>query len=92
METSVKPHSKTAGHLPETPHDNLPAAADDFDEHEDHDEFDGESAPAAAETDFSPISLRLGDDCRGQRLDKALSALLPQFSRARLQQWIDDGL
>ncbi len=89
METSVKPHSKTTGHLPETPHDPQPDAMDDFD---DHDDLDSSPAHAAANSDFSPITLRLGDDCRGQRLDKALSGLLPQFSRARLQQWIDDGL
>ncbi len=82
METRVKPHSKTAGPQPET----LSEALDDFDDQDDVD------APAASESDFSPIELRLDDASRGQRLDKALSTLLPQFSRARLQQWIDDGL
>ena len=86
METSVKPHSKTAGHLPEEPAE-MPA--DVIDEFDDQDELDALPAPG---NDFSPITLRLDDACRGQRLDKALSALLPQFSRARLQQWIDDGL
>lgn len=82
----MKPHSKTAGHLPEEPAE-MPA--DVIDEFDDQDELDALPAPG---NDFSPITLRLDDACRGQRLDKALSALLPQFSRARLQQWIDDGL
>lgn len=29
--------------------------------------------------------------CRGQRLDKALADLLPDFSRSRLQGWLRDG-
>ena len=85
METSVKPHSKTTGHPPA----GAQPASDEFD---DHDDLEALAASEAAEDDFSPLTLRLGDDSRGQRLDKALSALLPQFSRARLQQWIDDGL
>jgi 23S rRNA pseudouridine1911/1915/1917 synthase len=28
---------------------------------------------------------------RGERLDKALAQLLPQYSRSRLQQWIEEG-
>ena len=34
---------------------------------------------------------RIASDLAGRRLDLALAALLPQFSRGRLQQWIDDG-
>ncbi len=86
METSVKPHSKTAGQMPEDP---AAMSADAIDEFDDQDELDALPAP---HTDFSPITLRLDDAIRGQRLDKTLSVLLPQFSRARLQQWIDDGL
>ncbi len=41
---------------------------------------------------LDPISLRLDAGSQGVRLDKALSALLPQFSRGRIQQWIEDGL
>nr|WP_233556248.1 RluA family pseudouridine synthase [Noviherbaspirillum sedimenti] len=39
----------------------------------------------------APIALRLGDEAGGERLDKALSKLLPQYSRSRLQQWIEAG-
>jgi 23S rRNA pseudouridine1911/1915/1917 synthase len=35
-----------------------------------------------------PIELRISPDCAGQRLDQALSQLLPRYSRSRLQQWI----
>ncbi len=33
----------------------------------------------------------LPDDCALQRLDQAVAAQLPQYSRARLQQWIKEG-
>ena len=39
----------------------------------------------------TPIELRLGSEVCGERLDKALSKLLPQYSRSRLQQWIESG-
>lgn len=38
-----------------------------------------------------PRACRLGADLGGQRLDQALAELLPEFSRSRLQQWIDEG-
>ena len=34
---------------------------------------------------------RIADELAGRRLDQALAELLPQFSRSRLQQWIDQG-
>ena len=63
-----------------------------MDELDDQDDLDAMQATDSGANDFSPITLRLDAASSGQRLDKALSALLPQFSRARLQQWIDDGL
>ena len=39
----------------------------------------------------SPITLKLTPAFCGVRLDKALSQLLPEFSRSRIQQWIDAG-
>ncbi len=36
------------------------------------------------------LRLVLPSTCAGQRLDQALSGLLPQFSRSRLAQWIRD--
>jgi 23S rRNA pseudouridine1911/1915/1917 synthase len=41
--------------------------------------------------DLSPIELKLTDEFCGVRLDKALSQLLPEYSRNRLQQWIEAG-
>lgn len=57
--------------------------ADDFDD----DQSDGdENGPG-----LEPLTLRLDDEVIGQRLDKVLSGLLPEFSRSRIQQWIEDG-
>jgi 23S rRNA pseudouridine1911/1915/1917 synthase len=36
-------------------------------------------------------SRTVGDECSGMRLDQAAVRLFPEFSRARLQQWISDG-
>lgn len=38
-----------------------------------------------------PLVLKLTPQFCGVRLDKALSQLLPQYSRSRLQQWIEAG-
>lgn len=40
---------------------------------------------------LAPISLQLDDNARGIRLDKVLSTLIPQYSRSRIQQWIEGG-
>jgi 23S rRNA pseudouridine1911/1915/1917 synthase len=42
--------------------------------------------------DLSPISLKLTAEACGERLDKVLSRLVPQYSRSRIQQWIEAGL
>ena len=41
--------------------------------------------------DLSPIHLQLKPDACGQRLDKVVAGLVPQFSRSRLQLWFDGG-
>lgn len=41
--------------------------------------------------DNGPITLKLGDEECGERLDKVIAKLIPQFSRGRLQQWITAG-
>ncbi len=53
----------------------------------DEDESAVPATPAAAQ----PIEIRLDSRFCGQRLDKALSQLLPQYSRSRIQQWIEAG-
>jgi len=42
-------------------------------------------------TDLSPITLKLTPEFCGVRLDKVVSQLVPEYSRSRLQQWIDAG-
>ncbi|MCC2955388.1 RluA family pseudouridine synthase [Massilia sp. IC2-477] len=41
--------------------------------------------------DLSPITLQLDSSACGQRLDKVIAGLVPQFSRSRLQLWFEDG-
>lgn len=50
-------------------------------------EGDGSSVLSAME----PITLKLAPDVCGDRLDKVIARLVPQFSRSRLQQWIEAG-
>ena len=37
------------------------------------------------------IECRIPADCAGMRLDQALAALLPSYSRSRLQRWLKSG-
>lgn len=39
----------------------------------------------------APISLKVTESACGVRLDKVLSQLIPQYSRGRIQQWIEAG-
>jgi 23S rRNA pseudouridine1911/1915/1917 synthase len=55
------------------------------------DESDAEFAPEDSSTDLAPITLELTPDACGQRLDKVIAGLVPQFSRSRLQLWFDAG-
>lgn len=52
---------------------------------EDADEF-GNGA-----VELAPITLQLEPESCGVRLDKVLATHLPQYSRGRLQQWIEEG-
>ncbi len=40
---------------------------------------------------FQTHRIELPVDFAGRRLDQALAALLPQYSRTRIQRWIEDG-
>lgn len=55
----------------------------------DADALDGDVDESALAS--TPIELKLNADVCGTRLDKVLSTLVPQYSRSRLQQWIDAG-
>ncbi|HEY4210570.1 MAG TPA: 23S rRNA pseudouridine(1911/1915/1917) synthase RluD [Steroidobacteraceae bacterium] len=46
---------------------------------------------AAAGAEFRTHELNLGPELVGLRLDQALAKALPQYSRARLQSWIEAG-
>lgn len=58
-------------------------------------EFDAEIEELDESEDIlpetAPITLTLTSNDCGERLDKALSRLIPQYSRSRLQQWIESG-
>jgi 23S rRNA pseudouridine1911/1915/1917 synthase len=60
---------------------DLAAAPDHAGLDGDYDEDDG----------LAPIELELTPEACGQRLDKVISGLVPQYSRGRLQMWITDG-
>ena len=61
----------------------------------DIDDADSGEEPDAAddllEPLLPPIELALSAEDCGIRLDKVLSRLVPQYSRSRIQQWIDAG-
>jgi 23S rRNA pseudouridine1911/1915/1917 synthase len=73
---------------------NDPAAQFDDDVIEDAEDFDVTALANAPDLapDLVPLSLTVGLEHRGTRVDKVLSQCLPQFSRSRLQQWIEAGL
>lgn len=54
-------------------------------------DWDGGDDADASGADISPIELKLTPDDCGVRLDKVLSARVSQYSRSRIQQWIEDG-
>ncbi len=54
-------------------------------------DFDGMDEADGDLLDVPPIELDLTPAVCGIRLDKVLSTLVPQYSRSRLQQWIDAG-
>jgi 23S rRNA pseudouridine1911/1915/1917 synthase len=54
-------------------------------------DFQDEDEEDSAALETSPIVLKLTDQACGVRLDKVLSQLVPQYSRSRIQQWIDAG-
>ena len=50
-----------------------------------------EEADSSYAFDATPIIFKLDDDVCGDRLDKVIARLIPQFSRSRLQLWIASG-
>ena len=58
-------------------------------------DFEGLADTEEVDEDFSSavenIELKLTSEVCGERLDKTLSKLVPQYSRSRISQWIEDG-
>ncbi|MEJ0004279.1 MAG: RluA family pseudouridine synthase [Pararobbsia sp.] len=48
-------------------------------------------ATLATAADEAPRAARMPAELAGERLDKALAKLFPQYSRSRLQAWLEDG-
>jgi 23S rRNA pseudouridine1911/1915/1917 synthase len=55
------------------------------------DDSDADFAAPEGDGSAEPITLHLGEDACGQRLDKVIAGLVPQYSRSRLQLWFDGG-
>jgi 23S rRNA pseudouridine1911/1915/1917 synthase len=54
-------------------------------------EIDGIDEIDIGFAEAEPIHLKLADEACGERLDKVLAGLVPQYSRSRIQQWIEAG-
>ncbi|HAT33895.1 MAG TPA: RNA pseudouridine synthase, partial [Janthinobacterium sp.] len=68
--------------------------ADPLSDHAPEDGFDidftADDADDAVDS-MAPIELELTPVACGQRLDKVIAKLVPQFSRSRMQLWMDAG-
>jgi 23S rRNA pseudouridine1911/1915/1917 synthase len=96
MTTSVKRNtrtkkqtSQTAIEEPSAMIDGVALLIDDTDEDDIEDAADASTNADIPATES--ITLRLTDEICGQRLDKVISQLVPQYSRSRIQQWIEAG-
>lgn len=68
------------------------ALDDEFATDEGEGEFNSEvPAAAPAAPDFVPLYLEVDSASHGERLDKLLARHFSEFSRSRIQQWIEDG-
>jgi 23S rRNA pseudouridine1911/1915/1917 synthase len=75
-----------------TPKPNLADSAfDSLSDHGAEDAFDGDFAADDAFEIMAPITLELTPDACGHRLDKVIAQLVPQYSRSRLQLWLEAG-
>lgn len=63
------------------------AGLDDFDELN----TVAEAVPRGEPADMVPVLIEVDSADHGERLDKLLARRLPEFSRSRIQQWIDSG-
>jgi 23S rRNA pseudouridine1911/1915/1917 synthase len=68
-----------------------PNSAEQLSDEEFDAEFEGDLLHGEAGDPLAPIELELTPEVCGERLDKVVARLVPQFSRGRLQQWIEEG-
>ena len=54
-------------------------------------DFDADFEGDISGDPLAPIELELTPEVCGERLDKVIARLVPQFSRGRLQSWIEEG-
>ena len=54
-------------------------------------DFDADFEGETLGDPLAPIELELTKEVCGERLDKVVARLVPQFSRGRLQSWIEEG-
>lgn len=55
------------------------------------DDFGDDAASAVTPQDLMPLTLEVDSAAHGERLDKLLARHFSEFSRSRIQQWIEDG-
>lgn len=67
-----------------------PATDNEIDDIEEIDEVD-EVGNLSQALEMPPIHIDLTPSACGERLDKVIAKLIPQFSRSRMQQWIAGG-
>ncbi len=77
--------------LPDSAVDTASLADDFVDDLFDDSESEHDSDSAGSTFNATPIIFKLDDEVCGERLDKVVAKLIPQFSRSRLQQWIASG-
>ena len=54
-------------------------------------DFDADFEGDLTADPLAPIELELSKSDCGERLDKVVARMVPQFSRGRLQSWIEEG-
>lgn len=85
-------HSVNAPISTDINHINSPEILSDDESDEFGEDWASEGiADGPAGFDATPIIFKLGDEVCGERLDKVVAKLIPQFSRSRIQQWIVSG-
>ncbi|WP_225934380.1 RluA family pseudouridine synthase [Cupriavidus sp. EM10] len=90
-ETGLERHTEKAD-VTDQESEDFDDPLDDGDEGDSGGEFNDEvPATAPAAPDLVPLYLEVDSAAHGERLDKLLARHFSEFSRSRIQQWIEDG-